>query len=655
EHAERALGCSVEDLKALFYCELCDKQYLRHQEFDNHINSYDHAHKQRLKELKHREFARNVASKSWKDQRKQEKALRRLHQLAQLQQENQRVPGRNFGLRSAVRAVRQHQERGVAQRDHSPEDAPEPFTYTQKLPPIQPRTVSSSHQPDDPCKSPSKIPLPTTLRESPLTSQLASNTEPPAVNSHSRLGLYPQLPLPGRERVGGRLGVSFCFSRRGPRLEPSASVFSDLEEEEREKREKIKERIKGIMKDIKREIGAAEEGVVRKHSTEQKSLLDSVELNNMEPLLSKAQREDQQMEKREVVKEHTPISTVAPDKENPDSPFSLSQTKVTIWGTVLPEAHIHTEHTDSETERKQQREGEREESKYVCVRGKDDSTNLRWPVSLLKFTKAQPHLSYSCNPLSFNPQQQEQCPIKHTENLQESHQNQSCMLSDESDVHVPVILVPDTQSCSQRQMKNELKAHRQKETEETFKTEPHIDVETEAHLFLKNKALSSSQIGPERGRWNPSMDNCDSPASHPFDLNHSDSSDTNSQNHPGGRLGGVRGIREKTVTALSCKLESVTRPATRRMCRCECGSDTMCECANALQLYVGVSEVSRKTRKPSTKKHKLGKRKRREKERVSKKQKSARCKVRSVVSTVSTSAGTERRGEAGGCWGKKRR
>ncbi len=48
---------------------------------------------QRLKELKHREFARNVASKSWKDQRKQEKALRRLHQLAQLQQDTQQWVG----------------------------------------------------------------------------------------------------------------------------------------------------------------------------------------------------------------------------------------------------------------------------------------------------------------------------------------------------------------------------------------------------------------------------------------------------------------------------------------------------------------------------------------------------------------------------------
>lgn len=42
---------------------------------------------QRLKELKQREFARNVASKSRKDERKQEKALQRLHKLAELRKE----------------------------------------------------------------------------------------------------------------------------------------------------------------------------------------------------------------------------------------------------------------------------------------------------------------------------------------------------------------------------------------------------------------------------------------------------------------------------------------------------------------------------------------------------------------------------------------
>ena len=43
---ENSTAKALEDVKANFYCELCDKQYHKHQEFDNHINSYDHAHKQ---------------------------------------------------------------------------------------------------------------------------------------------------------------------------------------------------------------------------------------------------------------------------------------------------------------------------------------------------------------------------------------------------------------------------------------------------------------------------------------------------------------------------------------------------------------------------------------------------------------------------------
>lgn len=43
---EKAIAKALEELRANFYCELCDKQYQKHQEFDNHINSYDHAHKQ---------------------------------------------------------------------------------------------------------------------------------------------------------------------------------------------------------------------------------------------------------------------------------------------------------------------------------------------------------------------------------------------------------------------------------------------------------------------------------------------------------------------------------------------------------------------------------------------------------------------------------
>lgn len=45
------------------YCELCNKQYERQQQYDNHTSSYDHHHRQRLKELKQREFYRLLGSR----------------------------------------------------------------------------------------------------------------------------------------------------------------------------------------------------------------------------------------------------------------------------------------------------------------------------------------------------------------------------------------------------------------------------------------------------------------------------------------------------------------------------------------------------------------------------------------------------------------
>ncbi|KAM9852122.1 uncharacterized protein ACBR49_005236 [Aulostomus maculatus] len=643
ERAERALGCSVEDLKALFYCELCDKQYLRHQEFDNHINSYDHAHKQRLKELKQREFARNVASKSWKDQRKQEKALRRLHQLAQLQQETQRVQGRTYGLRSTVRVVSQQQDRDVDQRDRSPEDKPEPCKHTQGLPAPQSSTASLSHQQNDVWQSPSQGPL----AASPLITYPVSNRkETPAVNLQSRLGLYSQLPLPGRGRVGGRLGVSFCFSRRGPRLEPSASVFSDQEEEEREKREQMKERIRGIMEDIDREIEAAE----RKHG-ESKELMSGSD-SNMGSTPTEAAKEEEEIENIDIEKDHSPTEAV-PDNQSNDLLFPPSGKKGTVWGrSLLAGAHTDSEHTDSETERKQETGSSYEQSAHMCVLGKDGSTRLRWPVSLLKFTKAVPHISYSCNPLCSISQE----PQQSKEEQREVKKNQLCALSDESNSHVQAILPPDTHYCLQRHTRHQLRAHRQKKAEENGKAEPHINVETEVHLFLKDKNLSSPEKKAERRRCMLSMEKRVSTACYPFDPNHSDSSDTNSQNPPRGRLLGASRISERAITALSCKLESVTQPGKQRICispsRCDCGSETMCNSTSALQPYVGVSKMSHKKSKPSTKKHKLGKRKRGEKERASTRRQSARYKMRSVVSTVSS--GQDRGGEAGGSWRTKR-
>ncbi|XP_035234297.1 serine-rich adhesin for platelets-like, partial [Stegodyphus dumicola] len=84
QEKEKAVQEGLASLKANFFCELCEKQYYKYHEFDNHMNSYDHAHKQRLKELKQREFGRNVVSKWKKEDKKKEREAKRLHELAEM-------------------------------------------------------------------------------------------------------------------------------------------------------------------------------------------------------------------------------------------------------------------------------------------------------------------------------------------------------------------------------------------------------------------------------------------------------------------------------------------------------------------------------------------------------------------------------------------
>ncbi|CAK7266823.1 hypothetical protein SEPCBS119000_002227 [Sporothrix epigloea] len=43
---------SAREARRAFFCELCQKGYTRMNEFESHLSSYDHAHKQRLKDMK---------------------------------------------------------------------------------------------------------------------------------------------------------------------------------------------------------------------------------------------------------------------------------------------------------------------------------------------------------------------------------------------------------------------------------------------------------------------------------------------------------------------------------------------------------------------------------------------------------------------------
>lgn len=48
DQVERELDIadSTAELRKSYFCELCDKQYTKYSEYDNHLNSYDHHHRQ---------------------------------------------------------------------------------------------------------------------------------------------------------------------------------------------------------------------------------------------------------------------------------------------------------------------------------------------------------------------------------------------------------------------------------------------------------------------------------------------------------------------------------------------------------------------------------------------------------------------------------
>ncbi|XP_015247876.1 PREDICTED: G patch domain-containing protein 8-like [Cyprinodon variegatus] len=98
---------STEEGDSRFYCELCNKQYVRQQQYENHINSYDHNHKQRLKELKQREFYRALACRRQRrrrEEKREERALRRVHQR-DVRRTGECAPGSGPMFRSTTVAI----------------------------------------------------------------------------------------------------------------------------------------------------------------------------------------------------------------------------------------------------------------------------------------------------------------------------------------------------------------------------------------------------------------------------------------------------------------------------------------------------------------------------------------------------------------------
>ncbi|ELW70642.1 Zinc finger protein 804A [Tupaia chinensis] len=421
---ENTIAKALEDLKANFYCELCDKQYYKHQEFDNHINSYDHAHKQRLKELKQREFARNVASKSRKDERKQEKALQRLHKLAELRKETACAPGSGPMFKSTTVTVRENcneiSQRVVADSVNSQQD----FKYT---------LIHSEENTKD-------------------VSTVAA--DPESANNYTVTNSQLRDQAQGIHRH--KIGFSFAFPKKASvKLESSAAAFSEYNDDA------------SVEKGFSRKSRFLPGACHLQLSSPTDVLLSSEEKTNSfhPPEAMCADKETAQtLEMKEVSSEkdtlllpsfcklQLPLSSDTDNCQNSvlladempledviineDIPMSGSSSDLLEnKSTVLDESknglsvpaitEEKVKNNDISTVELENQNGpeilapsnteeeniilpkkidlhKRQCDPFVPVFNKHGSTVLQWPTEMLVYTTTEPSISYSCNPLFFD-------------------------------------------------------------------------------------------------------------------------------------------------------------------------------------------------------------------------------------------------------------
>ncbi|XP_007446804.1 PREDICTED: zinc finger protein 804B [Lipotes vexillifer] len=439
---EKSTAKALEDVKANFYCELCDKQYHKHQEFDNHINSYDHAHKQRLKELKQREFARNVASKSWKDEKKQEKALKRLHQLAELRQQSECVSGNGPAYKAPRVAIEKQLQQGI-------------------FPVKSGRKVS--------CMKSALL-----LKGKNLSRSISDKQQSTTPNQHQlqtdRCLFGNQVPQTSSylSNANHRTGVSFSFSKKVHlKLESSASVFTENTEEthdcnkspvyktkqttekcvrcrfanedthltKEKDRNVLSSHLESILhntfsisseisQDKNDSVDETLEDSIRIHASFSKS---NIHLSDVDFSPSSRAKETRNTVKN--TSESNNHSCQANVSSSPPNIYKHSDARILECldelPSIEPSEQSSTVHLNpnSRKEKKEKsldkiervsrnvqslvreaypRDVKSKPLPYLNVQSKDGHTTLQWPTELLLFTKTEPCISYGCNPLYFD-------------------------------------------------------------------------------------------------------------------------------------------------------------------------------------------------------------------------------------------------------------
>lgn len=89
---EHKIQNEVKEIRKVFYCDLCNKQYKLAMEFEAHLSSYDHNHRKRFKEMREMHGASSRDDRQKREQQRQEREMAKIAD-ARKQKQQQEEPG----------------------------------------------------------------------------------------------------------------------------------------------------------------------------------------------------------------------------------------------------------------------------------------------------------------------------------------------------------------------------------------------------------------------------------------------------------------------------------------------------------------------------------------------------------------------------------
>eukprot|EP00252_Welwitschia_mirabilis_P011853 TRINITY_DN2633_c0_g1_i4.p1 TRINITY_DN2633_c0_g1~~TRINITY_DN2633_c0_g1_i4.p1 ORF type:complete len:289 (-),score=87.72 TRINITY_DN2633_c0_g1_i4:176-1042(-) len=105
---EQKIQSEVKEIRKVFFCELCNKQYKLAMEFESHLSSYDHNHRKRFKQMKVMHTGGN------RDDRQKRELLRQEKEMAKfLQQEDSGSGLANATVKTATSLSNQEQRKAL--------------------------------------------------------------------------------------------------------------------------------------------------------------------------------------------------------------------------------------------------------------------------------------------------------------------------------------------------------------------------------------------------------------------------------------------------------------------------------------------------------------------------------------------------------------